>query len=149
MNRKPLILSLVALGVVGAFAYRALSQEAPAASIADANTTAAAVAADTAPRPVPRLIELGSNSCASCKAMKPVLAELRAAHKGALRVDFYDVWKEEARAKEFKVKTIPVQVFQAPDGRELYRHMGFYPADKIRAKWAELGFPLPTAEPAS
>ncbi|TNF34062.1 MAG: thioredoxin [Deltaproteobacteria bacterium] len=95
------------------------------------------------PAPVPRFVELGSDRCQSCKAMIPVLAELRAAHAGALQVDFIDVWDHPDEAERYKVTIIPTQVFFAPDGKEIFRHQGFFPADAIRARFAALGFPLP------
>ena len=88
------------------------------------------------------MIELGAESCASCRAMIPVLAELREDHAGELAVEFIDVWKYPELAKPYKLRVIPTQVFLAPDGTELARHTGFYATDAIRERWAELGFPL-------
>ena len=90
----------------------------------------------------PRLIELGSDSCASCQAMIPVLAELREQHGPALQVDFIDVWKHPDQAEPFGIRVIPTQIFQGPDGTELSRHEGFFAANAIRERWADLGFPL-------
>jgi len=101
-----------------------------------------AVSSGEAPLALPRMIELGSDSCASCKAMMPVLDELRERHADVLDVEFIDVWKFPEQAEPFGARVIPTQIFLAPDGTELARHKGFFAADDIRAKWAELGFPL-------
>ena len=98
--------------------------------------------AESAPAPtagLPRLVELGSDKCAACKAMAPVLDELRRDHATALDVVFIDVWKEPQRAEPFGVRVIPTQVFQGPGGVELARHEGFFSAAQIEARFGELG----------
>lgn len=157
--KSGIIISLTVLGVVIALAYRgaqkstdeAVPPASPAstdgASAAAAAPAAPALAPAPAPRAMPRLVELGADKCASCKAMFPVLAELRRDHPDTLKVDFIDVWKHPEDAEPFKVRIIPTQVFLAPDGRELDRHQGFYPADAIRERFRALGFPVaPPAE---
>ena len=144
MRQNHLILAVTALAVVGALAVRARQKSERVA--ADVSTTAeeprsSALITDS-DAGEPRLVELGADECASCKAMVPVLAELREAHAGELEVDFIDVWKFPDKAEPFQVRLIPTQVFLAPDGSELARHEGFYAADAIRERWASLGFPL-------
>ncbi|PKN57444.1 MAG: thioredoxin [Deltaproteobacteria bacterium HGW-Deltaproteobacteria-14] len=151
--KSGIIISLTALGIVIALAYRGAQSSADEAAPPASHEGVAVASAPTspapapAPRALPRLVELGSDSCASCKAMMPVLAELRRAHPDTLKVDFIDVWKHPDDAEPFKVRIIPTQVFLAPDGRELDRHQGFYPADAIRERFRTLGFPVaPPAE---
>ncbi|MCE9634765.1 MAG: thioredoxin family protein [Planctomycetes bacterium] len=106
---------------------------------------------DGAPHPrdgLPRLIERGSDKCASCKAMEPVLDELRRDHAAALDVVFIDVWKSPERAEPFGVRVIPTQVFVAPGGAELGRHEGFFSAAQIRARFDEFGYALGVPTPA-
>ncbi len=95
--------------------------------------------------PLPRLVELGSDTCIPCKAMMPVLAELRADYTGALSVEFYDVKKEPALGEEYKISLIPTQIFFDASGKELYRHEGFFAKEDILAKWKELGVNLSMA----
>ena len=156
MKRNHLILAVTAVAIAGALTLRArrTSERAdshdvvsaavtePSASEPSASEPRQAGAPIVSPAAKPRLIELGADSCASCKAMVPVLAELREEHAGELRVDFIDVWKFPAEAEPFHLRVIPTQVFLAPDGSELARHEGFYAADAIRERWASLGFPL-------
>jgi len=151
MQRNHLILAVTALTIVGALTLRARraaerDDTRVAVSATESEPSArgprqARASADS-PAAEPRLIELGADSCASCKAMVPVLAELREAHAGELRVDFIDVWKFPDEAEPFHLRVIPTQVFLAPDGSELARHEGFYGADAIRERWASLGYPL-------
>jgi thioredoxin 1 len=89
---------------------------------------------------LPRLVDLGADKCAACKAMAPILAELRDTYEGRLDVVFIDVWQNRDAAEEHRVQVIPTQVFFDPDGTELFRHQGFLSREDILAKWAELGF---------
>ena len=126
-------LALVATVVVAAGIVFALKPHAP---------TPTEAAPATAPRPIalPRLLELGADKCIPCRQMAPILAELRTAYAGQLQVDFIDVWKNAAAAEDFGVRVIPLQIFFAADGRELFRHEGFFAKEDILAKWRELGF---------
>ena len=46
-----------------------------------------------------------------------------------------------AKGKEYGIQAIPTQIFfPAPDGKELWRHEGFFAKADILAKWKELGF---------
>ena len=94
---------------------------------------------------LPRLVEAGSDQCIPCKAMAPILAELRKNYAGLLRVDFIDVVKESEAAEELKVMVIPTQVFFDASGKERFRHEGFMPKADILAKWREIGVDLPEA----
>ena len=84
----------------------------------------------------PALVELGSTSCASCRAMQPVLAELRAKHGERLDVRSIDVFKQRDAIAEWNVRVIPTQVFLDGTGRELERHVSFLSAAGVRAVFA-------------
>lgn len=104
---------------------------------------AVAVTAGAAEKPkLPRLLELGSDTCIPCKAMAPIIAELKKECAGRLAVEFIDVWKNKASAKKYGVKIIPVQIFFDAAGKELFRHEGFFGKEDILAKWKELGVDL-------
>jgi thioredoxin 1 len=92
----------------------------------------------------PTLIELGMNSCASCKAMHRVLDELRAAHGEHLRVIAIDIRDRPELVAELRVMAIPTQVLLDGAGREVDRHLGFLPAEAIRERFAAHGLPLKT-----
>ena len=55
-------------------------------------------------------------------------------------VEFIDVWENRDQAPRFKVKAIPTQIFFGNDGKELFRHQGFYGKEEILAKWQDLGY---------
>ena len=94
------------------------------------------------PAQLPRLLDLGADKCIPCKMMQPVLAELRQDYAGKLQVDFVDVWKDTAAGDKYRISGIPTQILFDADGKEIYRHAGFYPKEDIVAKFAELGITL-------
>jgi thioredoxin 1 len=74
--------------------------------------------------------------------MLTVVAELERSYDGQLTVEFINVQQQEEASRRFGVRVIPTQVFLDPDGKELFRHTGFYATEAIVAKWRELGYPL-------
>ncbi len=92
------------------------------------------------PKKLPRLVELGADRCIPCKLMKPILRELDREYKGKLQVELYDVWKNPAHGRQHGIRVIPTQIFLDADGRELYRHEGYYSKKDILTKWKKLGF---------
>ena len=91
---------------------------------------------------LPRLVDLGADKCIPCKKMAPILNELKADYVGQLEVEFIDVWKKPDAAKAYKILLIPTQIFYDANGKELFRHEGFYGKEDILAKWKELGVNL-------
>lgn len=99
-------------------------------------------AAAPAGRAVPRLVDLGANRCTPCKAMAPILEQLRVDHAGRLEVTFIDVWQDPERAEPYRIRMIPTQIFYGADGRELARHQGFMSREEILAQWKAVGVEL-------
>ncbi len=105
---------------------------------------APAVASESAGRAGrPRLLELGSVTCIPCRMMAEVLDALRRDYGPSLQVDFIDVDQQPAAGRQHKLRMIPTQIFFGPDGRELFRHEGYFAASEIVAKWGELGYVWP------
>ena len=92
---------------------------------------------------LPRLLELGSDTCIPCKQMAPIIEALKAECAGHLQVDFIDVKKTEGAGEAYGVRLIPLQIFFDAEGQELFRHEGFYSKDDILAKWKEFGYEFP------
>lgn len=82
-------------------------------------------------------IELGADRCIPCKAMQPVMREIAKEYKGIIQVVFYDVWKSPDHAKKYGIKVIPTQVFMDKDGKEIFRHVGFFAKEDILAALKE------------
>ena len=101
---------------------------------------------------LPRLVDLGASKCVPCKMMAPILAELKKEYAGRMLVEFIDVWQTPEAGKEYGVRMIPTQIFYKADGKELFRHEGFFAKEDILAKWKELKVELngaPISEPST
>lgn len=99
----------------------------------------AADAGKASAKNLPRLVDLGASKCIPCKMMAPILEDLKKSCAGRMDVEFIDVWKSPDSGKEYGVKIIPTQIFYSAEGKELFRHEGFFGKDDILAKWKELG----------
>ena len=91
---------------------------------------------------LPRFVDIGTTTCAPCKAMLRVMEELEQQYPGALRIEFVNVKDDPDNAAQYGVKVIPTQIFYSPEGKELYRHTGVFPTRDVAAKWKELGYDL-------
>lgn len=89
---------------------------------------------------LPRLLDLGAGKCVPCKAMAPILDEMKETFSGQLHVEFIDVWENEGVGETYGIRMIPTQIFYDAEGKELYRHEGFYAREDMLKKWKELGF---------
>lgn len=89
---------------------------------------------------LPKLVDVGADKCIPCIKMAPILDKLKEDFAGKMDVQFVDAWKNRQKAAEYGVQMIPTQIFYASDGKELYRHTGFYSREAILAKWQELGY---------
>ncbi len=94
---------------------------------------------------VPRLIDLGAGKCIPCKAMAPILEQLKKDYAGKLDVRFIDVWKDRQQAETYAINMIPTQIFYDASGRELGRHEGFIGREEILTRFEQLGVKLPAS----
>jgi thioredoxin 1 len=92
--------------------------------------------------PLPKLLEVGSTTCTPCKMMKPVLEELGKEYKGKLSIEIIDVEKDKDAKELYNIKVIPTQIFYNAEGKEIFRHIGFFSKEDIINKWKELGINL-------
>jgi len=97
---------------------------------------------------LPRLVDLGADKCIPCKMMAPILEELKKEYAGRMDVEFIDVWKNPGAGRQYGVQMIPTQIFYSADGKERFRHQGYFAKEDILAKWKELGVHLVPAEQA-
>lgn len=127
---------LVTVAIVVA---RKPAREAPS-GVGPAVGIAATPADATRASGVPRLVDVGAERCIPCKAMAPILQELRVEYAGRMQVDFIDVWKNPAAGDPYGVHMIPTQIFFDGEGRELARHQGFISKADILATWKRVGY---------
>lgn len=88
-------------------------------------------------------VELGSVNCIPCKKMQVVMKSIEEKYKGLVKVTFYDVWKDEAPGKKFGIDLIPTQVFLDTNGKEIFRHEGFFAEEEIDKFFKSQGINIP------
>jgi thioredoxin 1 len=137
---KIVIVAALAVAVIAAVALKNGKAPSEPENVAPpaASTSAPAVAAAK----LPRLLDLGAGKCIPCKMMAPILEELKKEYAGRMEVVFIDVWKDPDAGKAFGIEMIPTQIFFDANGRELFRHVGFFGKEDILGKWKELGVDL-------
>lgn len=120
---------------------------APVTAAASVTEAAAVIPAESVPKKtaLPRLVDLGAKKCIPCKMMAPILDKLKSEFAGRLTVEFIDVWENPGAGQEYNVEIIPTQIFYDAEGKELFRHQGFFSREDILAKWKELGVDLSDA----
>jgi thioredoxin 1 len=87
----------------------------------------------------PTMVEFGATGCVPCDMMTPILADLRKKYPGKLNVLFVHVGQEQILGARFGIQGIPVQVLYDKNGREVFRHSGFFPQTELEKKMSELG----------
>lgn len=78
-------------------------------------------------------VELGSVRCIPCKMMQPIMKDIEKDYADQVKVVFHDVWTPEGEpfAASYKIRVIPTQVFLDKEGKEYFRHEGFFPKDDL------------------
>jgi thioredoxin 1 len=84
-------------------------------------------------QPLITFVELGSVNCIPCRQMQPVMKAIEEKYPNQVRVVFHDVWTDAGRpaATKYGIRLIPTQVFLDAEGKEFFRHEGFYPEAEI------------------
>ena len=85
-------------------------------------------------KPKVTFIELGSVKCKPCIRMQGVIKQIEAKYKqDKVKTVFYDVWTKELEhyADDYHIESIPTQVFLDADGKEYFRHEGFFEFDAL------------------
>ena len=84
----------------------------------------------------PSVVDFGASGCRPCDMMTPILETLREKYKNKVNVLFIHVREKPILASRYGVQSIPLQVFFDKDGKEVFRHAGFYPQEEIEKKIA-------------
>lgn len=79
-------------------------------------------------------LEFGSVGCAPCKQMEKEMEIIRTEFAGQVNVRFINLSKRWNRewADYFNIQVIPTQVILDSRGKEIYRHVGYIPADELK-----------------
>lgn len=108
--------------------------ETPAVNPADSLAVADSSAVVT---PLATFLELGSKTCIPCKMMQPILKEISDEYQGLVNVKFHDLGEDRQIGQKYNIRVMPTQVFLDAEGREFFRHEGFYPKEDIEKMLAE------------
>lgn len=87
----------------------------------------------------PSMIEFGATGCIPCDRMQPILDKVRKKYGDALNVVFVHVRENPILGSRFGIRSIPVQVFYDKDGKETFRHTGFYAEAEVMKQIEKLG----------
>ena len=107
-----------------------------------ADMSGGASAAMYAPSATPRLVEIGTAICIPCAMMKPGLDELKAEYAGRLEVEVIDTLYNPGAKTQYNAPLCATQIYIAPSGKELYRHVGYASKQDILGNWKTLGVDL-------
>ena len=88
---------------------------------------------------LPTLAEFGRGVCVPCKAMKPILEELATEYQGELNVVIVEVDDHMDQVRQYEIMAIPTQIVFDSNGKEITRHVGFWPKEEIVAQLKKMG----------
>ena len=99
-------------------------------------------------KPLVTFVELGSVKCVPCRQMQPVMKAIEEKYGTQVKVVFHDVWTDTGRedAEPYHIRLIPTQVFLDAEGREFFRHEGFYPEEEIHKLLQKRGLKIRARE---
>ena len=87
----------------------------------------------------PTMVEFGAKGCVPCDMMQPILDNLRKKFPDRLNVVFVHIGENRILGARFGIRSIPVQVFYDKNGKEVFRHVGFYAEAEVLKQLAKLG----------
>lgn len=78
-------------------------------------------------------IELGSVRCIPCQMMQPIMKSVKEKYGTQVNVVFHDVWTEAGApyAQKYQIQAIPTQVFLDENGKDYFRHVGYFPEEEL------------------
>ncbi|MCF7956881.1 MAG: thioredoxin family protein [Phycisphaerae bacterium] len=87
----------------------------------------------------PSMVDFGASGCRPCDMMTPILETLSKKYEGKASVIFIHVREQKILASRYGIQSIPTQIFYDKEGKEVYRHTGFFPQEEIEKKLKEIG----------
>lgn len=126
--RRALVLAVIVMAYFGWVEFRRQWSEEPAP-----------VPAELPVRGTVTMIDLGAHQCLPCQMMEPILKEIEKEYQDMAAIVFIDVNKNVAEAHNYRIRSIPTQIFYDREGNEVYRHEGFLDKASIMAQLERLG----------
>ena len=87
----------------------------------------------------PSMVDFGADGCRPCEKMKPILATLKEKYVGRANVVLVHARNEMVLSARYGIQSIPIQIFFDKDGKEVFRHTGYFSQREIEAKLKEMG----------
>jgi len=87
---------------------------------------------------MPSVVDFGASGCRPCDMMAPILKTLEQKYAGKVNVVFVHVREQQILASRYGVTSIPVQVFFDKEGKEVFRHIGFFAQNEMENKISEM-----------
>ncbi len=72
------------------------------------------------------MVNFGTDNCLPCRMMKPVIKKLKSKFDKKASILFINIEQHRETAFKYGIKTVPVQIFYDQDGREVFRHVGYF-----------------------
>jgi thioredoxin 1 len=88
---------------------------------------------------LPLVVEFGGERCIPCMNMQPVLKDLQALLGKRARVVNFWIQPNPEVAGRHRIMVMPTQVIFDAKGREIFRHMGFFPRPEFEKVLREKG----------
>lgn len=85
------------------------------------------------------VIEFGGPTCVPCVKMQPVLGELQQKFGNRAQIRNFYVTQHPKEAQAHKIMVMPTQVIFDPSGKEVARHIGYWPKDEFLTALAKAG----------
>jgi thioredoxin 1 len=85
------------------------------------------------------MIALGKKTCTQCKMMTPILEKMKVKYEGKASIVFINLLEDPEQQYVYNLKALPTQVFFDPEGKEIYRHVGFLSEKDIQAQLSKMG----------
>ena len=85
------------------------------------------------------VIEFGGPTCVPCVKMQPLLGELQQTFGSRAQFRNFYVTQFPREAQAHKVMVMPTQVVFDPNGKEVARHMGYWPKNEFLSALANAG----------
>ena len=78
-------------------------------------------------------LEIGAKGCSACKRMEAVMDDISNKFPDKVNVVFFNILKPESQnlMKYFGVTAIPTQIFLNNEGKEIFRHTGFFSTNEV------------------
>jgi thioredoxin 1 len=88
----------------------------------------------------PTIVDFGSSQCIPCIRFRPVLREVKDAHRDRINVLYLEVSDYRDLALRYKVRLVPTIVFFDAKGQEVRRNVGFMDREAVERILRDLKF---------